>query len=619
MSQSRINTFFTSAIDSEAYEAQLQRTRLEHAASTRDREERAMAAEARSALTRRRPGRPRKTVNITNNITVTHSTVQTIHIEVIDESLPSSPSSSSASSPSPPPPSPAPPPSTSSTASSSSSPSSPPSSPPPPTKKRRNWLQDAATVGQIVEAVKSHKSVRAAVEALQNNDLTAKTFAGLNESTVRGWFYPSTFRLRDDVLERLQRKGVTERTGRRAVMDGHEDLEQWVVDRITRLRTAGGVVNSAIVHAFFLGLLKFRAPHLIQQYSISRRWVRDWMRKTMALTYRKGTSSGQKLPLDWEDQVKAMAKRVSAAAARYDITNGCFIINFDQTAVQLMQTSKYTYESQGAKQVPITGGEDRRQITVVVGSTLDGGLLPLQLIFEGQEHNKKQRRALPHLSELVRKRVTNGRFHLTQTPSHWSTLDSMQDYIRVVVDGWVKRRAHELGVRDPHCVLLLDCWSVHISQPFRDWMARHFPRYHLVYVPANCTSKAQPADVMLQRPFKNAIVRTFTAWMSDQIGHHINLGENPDTLRVDTTLSRLKPLLVDWTWQSWIRLFDKTDLIKEGWRKSGLGEVLNAAEQREAMRFCMNTEEPALEEEVAERNLGCEVDDLEEEEEGVEV
>ena len=153
----------------------------------------------------------------------------------------------------------------------------------------------------------------------------------------------------------------------------------------------------------------------------------------------RGPSSGQKLPHDWEEQVKSMAKRVSGAAARYGIVHGCFIINFDQTGVRLMQTAKYTYDTQGAKQVPITGNDDKRQITAVVGSSLDGGLLPLQLIFAGQEHNKKQHKAVPRLTEIVQKRVDNARFHLTQTPSHWSTLESMKDYIRVVIQGWVRR------------------------------------------------------------------------------------------------------------------------------------------------------------------------------------
>jgi hypothetical protein len=115
-----------------------------------------------------------------------------------------------------------------------------------------------------------------------------------------------------------------------------------------------------------------------------------------------------------------------------------------------------------------------------------------------------------------------------------------------------------------------------------------------------------------QRPFKNAIVRAFTSWMSRQISHLINLGESPDSLRVDTSLLTLKPLLVDWTWCSWIQLFDQPDLIKEGWKKAGLGEVLDTAKQLEAMRFCLNTEEPVLGEEPEDVDAGSDEDEGEE-------
>ena len=42
------------------------------------------------------------------------------------------------------------------------------------------------------------------------------------------------------------------------------------------------------------------------------------------------------------------------------------------------------------------GLEEKRQITAVVASTLGGDLLPLQLIFKGQDHNKKQQKSVPH-------------------------------------------------------------------------------------------------------------------------------------------------------------------------------------------------------------------------------
>ena len=43
------------------------------------------------------------------------------------------------------------------------------------------------------------------------------------------------------------------------------------------------------------------------------------------------------------------------------------IINIDQTGVPIVPVGAYTLEEEGAKQVPIIGQEDKRQITVLLG------------------------------------------------------------------------------------------------------------------------------------------------------------------------------------------------------------------------------------------------------------
>ena len=96
-----------------------------------------------------------------------------------------------------------------------------------------------------------------------------------------------------------------------------------------------------------------------------------------------------------------MGKRVAAAAAKYNITQPCFIINWDQTAVLLQQASAYTMADCKLKQVPMTGKEEKRQITAVVASTLGGDLLPLQLVFTGQDKNKAQQKAVTPIACLL--------------------------------------------------------------------------------------------------------------------------------------------------------------------------------------------------------------------------
>ena len=262
--------------------------------------------------------------------------------------------------------------------------------------------------------------------------------------------------------------------------------------------------------------------------------------------HKKGTTSGQKQPPDAKEQVTKMAKRVSAAAAKYNITEPAFIINWDQTGVLLQSISPYTMADKEGKQVLVADKEEKRAITAVVASSLAGDLLPMQLVFIGQDSNKEQQKAVPELSDLMTRRTIDKGWHLTQTPSHWSTLESMKDDIRKIPSPWVRQKGKELHFKQqPHAILLLDCWSVHKSEAFRSWMLETYPQFHLVFIPAGCTGIAQPADVILQRPFKAGIVNCFSHWMAVDIHHLIKLGAAPHEPKVKTGMVRMKPLLVE--------------------------------------------------------------------------
>lgn len=72
------------------------------------------------------------------------------------------------------------------------------------------------------------------------------------------------------------------------------------------------------------------------------------------------------------------------------------------------------------------------------------------------------------------------------------------DYVRYIIDPWIKKKAAELNVPNAHAILLFDCWSVHKSDGFLSWLSSTYPSYHPLVVPAGCTGKAQPADVVFR-------------------------------------------------------------------------------------------------------------------------
>ncbi|KAL2650510.1 hypothetical protein R1flu_018638 [Riccia fluitans] len=78
------------------------------------------------------------------------------------------------------------------------------------------------------------------------------------------------------------------------------------------------------------------------------------------------------------------------------------------------------------------------------------------------------------------------------------------------------------------------------SAEFRTWLKEYHPNILLLFVLANCTSKLQPCDVAVQRPFKAAVHHQFAEfsikWIADKLGANIT----PTEIILETSMPVLK-------------------------------------------------------------------------------
>ena len=243
----------------------------------------------------------------------------------------------------------------------------------------------------------------------------------------------------------------------------------------------------------------------------------------------------------------------------------------DQTGIHLVSASSFTYEMVGSSDVAVVGADDKRQITVCVSASLRGDMLPLQCIFEG-----KTARSLPAATAAS----IAARVDITHSVNHWSTQETMQRWITHILLPHSERMIslHQLD-SNANILLLLDAWAVHKSAEFRSWLKTEHPRIHLVYVPANCTSKLQLADVALQRPFKSCITQSFNQWAATAIAEQIRAGEISG-LSSQLGMPVLKPFVLQWCIDSWNGLRERKQLILEGWSRSCLDFFDITKEQR---------------------------------------
>ena len=104
----------------------------------------------------------------------------------------------------------------------------------------------------------------------------------------------------------------------------------------------------------------------------------------------------------------------------------------------------------GAKQVKGQGFDDKRGITMLLTGNMNGGLLPPQVIYEG-----KTNRCHPQHMSFPED------WHITHSPSHWSNIDTMHQYLENILIPYVNGIIDQIGDPDQKALLILDVFAPH--------------------------------------------------------------------------------------------------------------------------------------------------------------
>ena len=124
-------------------------------------------------------------------------------------------------------------------------------------------------------------------------------------------------------------------------------------------------------------------------------------------------------------------------------------------------------------------------------------------------------------------------------------------------------------------VLLMDCYSVHISEEFLQYARDNHPRAILLYIPANYTAFLQPLDITVNYVFKQKLTRLAATWLSEQVQIQLRAnGGDVTKIKIDTTLTAIKGPFVGWVAKAIAELKDRKDVVLRGWTESRLAEAL---------------------------------------------
>ncbi len=100
-------------------------------------------------------------------------------------------------------------------------------------------------------------------------------------------------------------------------------------------------------------------------------------------------------------------------------------------------------------------------------------------------------------------------------------------------------------------VWLLNCWSVHKSQDFFNWIKQKHPNILVVFIPTNYINVLSLIDIILHCPLKYVFKMEFNKWTVGTTKEQIENGKNPN---VDFKMNNLKPCMWEWLHNLWKEL-----------------------------------------------------------------
>ena len=252
------------------------------------------------------------------------------------------------------------------------------------------------------------------------------------------------------------------------------------------------------------------------------------------------------------------AKAVHDYRDKHDVPKR-LTFNCDQTEVFFTPCKMYTMASRGAKQVNRQGFDDMRGITMLSTVNANGNLLPPQVIYQGTTNRcHPQNVTFPDP------------WHITHTPTHWSNVDTMLQYLEKILIPHINSLREYHGVPDQKAILILDDYDPHLDDAFR--AALKSANIKAFYVLDCVISELQPlnADGSVNSILKMKMANEFSSYVNYELLRHMADPAACEGFRLDTTISRLKSLQAKWVMRAVEQLSVDKEAIKLGWRRTGL-------------------------------------------------
>ena len=177
------------------------------------------------------------------------------------------------------------------------------------------------------------------------------------------------------------------------------------------------------------------------------------------------------------------------------------IINVDQTASKYVTTDNITMAAKGEKHVSPAGATDKRAITVKLCESLDGCMLPFQLIY-----TRKMERFLPDFT------FPDG-FCSAFSQKHWNYETKTICLIEDLLVPYIEKVIEEKGLpQSQKSLLVWDTFKAQSTPKVMDTLSSY--GIESVMVPKNMAHLLQPVNLTTNASFKKYEKRALSEYIT---------------------------------------------------------------------------------------------------------
>ena len=298
---------------------------------------------------------------------------------------------------------------------------------------------------------------------------------------------------------------------------------------------------------------------------LSRNWALSLLERMKFVKRKATTAKSKESVADFLERKQAFLREVVTTVEMEEVPIE-LILNWDQTGVKIVPTSNWTMELSGSKRVEMSALTDKRQITAVFCGNMVGDFLPVQLVYKGRTNRCHPRYKFP------------SGWHISHSPNHWSTEETMVQYVENIIHPYVESVRYTLSCDSP-AVVIMDNFKAQITQKVYELLNSY--DIHTCVLPPNTTDRLQPLDVAVNKPAKDFLRRRFDEWYAQQVMLQLE-GKSDEEIEVfdldpiDLSMARMKEVSADWLVQMADYIGENPSFLVNGFIKAGITGALDA-------------------------------------------